>query len=113
MSTLHVISHSPFGDNRLSSCLRLLGSQDALLLCGDAVYALQPDSAPLKALQAAGLASRLFALDEDLQARGIHRRRWRSSAKRVGQRTGCGAAPYRLARHLYSPMAFQSAPLHL
>ena len=35
MSTLHVISHSPFGDNRLSSCLRLLGSQDALLLCGD------------------------------------------------------------------------------
>ncbi|NER60335.1 sulfurtransferase complex subunit TusB [Pseudomonas sp. MAFF212428] len=72
MSTLHVISHSPFGDDRLSSCLRLLGSQDALLLCGDAVYALQPDSAPLKALQAAGLVSRLFALDEDLQARGIH-----------------------------------------
>lgn len=72
MSTLHVISHSPFGDNRLSSCLRLLGSQDALLLCGDAVYALQPGSEPLKVLQAANLAARLYALEEDLQARGIH-----------------------------------------
>jgi tRNA 2-thiouridine synthesizing protein B len=37
MATLHVLSHSPFTDSRLSSCLRILGSQDALLLCGDAV----------------------------------------------------------------------------
>lgn len=71
MSTLHVISHSPFGDNRLSSCLRLLGSNDGLLLCGDGVYALQPGSEPLKALQQANLGARLFALEEDLQARGI------------------------------------------
>ena len=40
MSTLHVLSHSPFTDTRLSSCLRLLGSADGLLLCGDAAYAL-------------------------------------------------------------------------
>ncbi|TDF86324.1 sulfurtransferase complex subunit TusB [Pseudomonas sp. H9] len=72
MSTLHVISHSPFGDNRLSSCLRLLGSNDGLLLCGDAVYALQPGSAPLVNLQASNLQGRLFALEEDLQARGIN-----------------------------------------
>ena len=39
MKTLHVIAHSPFGDERLASCLRLLGAEDALLLCGDAVYA--------------------------------------------------------------------------
>ncbi|MFK0089923.1 sulfurtransferase complex subunit TusB [Pseudomonas sp. NPDC090755] len=71
MSTLHVISHSPFGDNRLSSCLRLLGSQDGLLLCGDAVYALQPGSEPLASLQAYQLQGRLFALEEDLQARAI------------------------------------------
>ena len=71
MSTLHVIAHSPFGDNRLSSCLRLLGPEDALLLCGDAVYALQPGSAPRQALQAAALGPRLYALDEDLQARAI------------------------------------------
>ena len=69
MSTLHVIAHSPFGDNRLTSCLRLLGPDDGLLLCGDAVYALQPGSAPLAGLRT--IASRLFALEEDLLARGI------------------------------------------
>ncbi len=69
MSTLHVIAHSPFGDNRLTSCLRLLGPDDGLLLCGDAVYALQPGSAPLAGLST--IASRLFALEEDLLARGI------------------------------------------
>ena len=67
MSTLHVLSHSPFSDNRLTSCLRLLGAQDAILLCGDAVYALQPDSAPFNALQ----ARVVFALAEDTQARGL------------------------------------------
>ena len=50
MATLHVLSHSPFTDSRLSSCLRILGSQDALLLCGDAVYALQDGSAQRQAL---------------------------------------------------------------
>ena len=71
MPTLHVLSHSPFGDDRLDSCLRLLGSNDALLLCGDAVYALRDGSDTQRLLQTAGLAQRLFALDEDLQARAI------------------------------------------
>ncbi|MGF6392063.1 sulfurtransferase complex subunit TusB [Pseudomonas plecoglossicida] len=71
MPTLHVISHSPFGDDRLDSCLRLLGSDDALLLCGDAVYALRDGSDTRRLLQAANLDQRLFALDEDLQARAI------------------------------------------
>lgn len=71
MPTLHVISHSPFGDDRLGSCLRLLGDEDALLLCGDAVYALRDGSEPQRLLQAAALEQRLFALDEDLQARGV------------------------------------------
>ncbi|MCU1731783.1 MULTISPECIES: sulfurtransferase complex subunit TusB [unclassified Pseudomonas] len=69
MSTLHVISHSPFSDNRLYSCLRLLGPHDGLLLCGDAVYALQPGSAPLAGLRTLG--PRLYVLEEDLQARAI------------------------------------------
>ncbi|TFF38091.1 sulfurtransferase complex subunit TusB [Pseudomonas sp. RIT623] len=72
MNTLHVIAHSPFGDERLASCLRLLGPQDALLLCGDATYALKAGSAPSVALQAANLGERLFALAEDLNARGLH-----------------------------------------
>ena len=50
MSTLHVLSHSPFGDERLTSCLRLLGAADALLLSGDAAYALQPGTAPFLSL---------------------------------------------------------------
>ncbi|WP_335944328.1 sulfurtransferase complex subunit TusB [Pseudomonas sp. G166] len=74
MSTLHVLSHSPFGDNRLASCLRLLGNQDALLLCGDATYALQPGSPPFEALQGAGV--NLFVLAEDLQARALDTPDW-------------------------------------
>ncbi|CAM3191023.1 sulfur relay protein DsrH [Pseudomonas floridensis] len=70
MSTLHVLSHSPFTDTRLDSCLRLLGPQDGVLLCGDATYALLPDSAPLQKLREAGLQS-LFVLEEDVQARNL------------------------------------------
>ncbi|MGY2239041.1 sulfurtransferase complex subunit TusB [Pseudomonas gingeri] len=76
MSTLHVLSHSPFTDSRLGSCLRLLGSEDALLLTGDAVYALQPRSLPLEALEERAPELRLFALDEDLLARGLECPDW-------------------------------------
>jgi len=67
MSTLHVLSHSPFGDDRFSSCLRLLGSEDALLLCGDATYALQPGTQPFQDLETIG--QKRFVLLEDAQAR--------------------------------------------
>lgn len=69
MSTLHVLSHSPFGDDRLSSCLRVIGANDALLLTGDAVYALQKGTAPFNALHARNPA--LFVLAEDAQARSL------------------------------------------
>jgi tRNA 2-thiouridine synthesizing protein B len=69
MSTLHVLSHSPFGDDRLTSCLRLIGSADALLLSGDAVYALQAGTAPFSALQSRQI--KLLVLAEDAQARAI------------------------------------------
>ncbi|MGH8355355.1 MAG: sulfurtransferase complex subunit TusB [Pseudomonas sp.] len=71
MATLHLLSHSPFSDSRLSSCLRLLGPLDALLLSGDAAYALQPGSAPRQALELMPASIALFALDEDLQARAL------------------------------------------
>ncbi|MBV4471042.1 sulfurtransferase complex subunit TusB [Pseudomonas siliginis] len=74
MSTLHVLSHSPYGDDRLSSCLRLLGSADAVLLSGDAVYALQPDTVPFSTLQERAI--RLFVLIEDAQARAIEIPDW-------------------------------------
>lgn len=71
MKTLHLLSHSPYGDDRLNSCLRLLGADDGLLLSGDAVYALQPDSAAHKALASRPSGAGLYALAEDLQARNI------------------------------------------
>jgi len=74
MSTLHVLSHSPFGDDRLTSCLRLIGSADALLLSGDAVYALQPGTAPFTDLQSRQI--KLWVLAEDAQARAIEVPDW-------------------------------------
>lgn len=67
MATLHILSHSPFTDSRLESCLNVLGPDDAVLLCGDACYAL---------LETAACAAhtgehRIYALQEDLEARNI------------------------------------------
>ena len=69
MPTLHVLSHSPFADERLTSCLRVIGANDGLLLSGDAAYALQPGTVPFTALSTRGL--KLFVLTEDAQARAL------------------------------------------
>lgn len=71
MATLHQLSHSAFSDSRLSSCLRLLGSSDGLLLCGDAVYALQAGTPQRQALELMSDSIGLFVLEEDLLARAI------------------------------------------
>ncbi|WP_122666243.1 sulfurtransferase complex subunit TusB [Pseudomonas viridiflava] len=75
MSTLHVLSHSPFTDTRLTSCLRLLGPADAVLLCGDATYALTDSTAPLQALQALS-DNAVFVLEEDIHARSMAAPDW-------------------------------------
>jgi tRNA 2-thiouridine synthesizing protein B len=72
MPTLHIVSHSPFADQRLASCLRALGPADALLLCGDAVLALQCGSEPGLALSELPNSVAVHALEEDLVARGIN-----------------------------------------
>jgi len=72
MATLHLLSHSPFADSRLASCLHLVNADDALLLCGDAVYALKDGTAQRKALDLMPESIALFALDEDVAARGIN-----------------------------------------
>ena len=82
MSTLHVLSHSPFTDSRLGSCLRLCGAQDAVLLCGDATYALQAGSAPFQALEVSALV--IFVLAEDAQARGLVLPQWAKSVDYPG-----------------------------
>ncbi|MET0612583.1 MAG: sulfurtransferase complex subunit TusB [Pseudomonas caspiana] len=75
MSTLHVLSHSPFTDGRLTSCLRFLGPADGVLLCGDATYALTDSTAPLQALQALS-DNEVFVLEEDIQARSMPAPDW-------------------------------------
>ncbi|QEY63398.1 sulfurtransferase complex subunit TusB [Metapseudomonas lalkuanensis] len=71
MATLHILSHSPFTDSRLGSCLRLLGPDDGLLLSGEAVYALQPGSVARQALELMPESIALHALAEDLEARAL------------------------------------------
>ena len=71
MATLHMLSHSPFSDGRLSSCLHLLTDGDALLLCGDAVYALQAGTAHRRSLDLMPETIALFALEEDVAARAM------------------------------------------
>ena len=71
MATLHLLSHSPFSDGRFTSCLPLLGDEDALLLTSDATYALQAGSEPCQALEQLSEQVALFALEEDVRARAI------------------------------------------
>ena len=72
MAILHLLSHSPFNDGRFDSCLLLLGADDGILLSGDATYALQTGSKPAQMLKALPAGNALFALQEDLQARGMN-----------------------------------------
>lgn len=71
MATLHLLSHSPFSDDRLVSCLRLLGQGDAVMLTGDAVYALTKGTEQRQRLESLNPSNSLFALQEDLLARGL------------------------------------------
>lgn len=70
-TTLHLLSRSPFVDNSLKSCLRVLAAGDGLLLTGDAVYALQAHAAPWMLLSQLPDSVSIFALLEDVEARGI------------------------------------------
>ncbi|MDO9318723.1 MAG: sulfurtransferase complex subunit TusB [Gammaproteobacteria bacterium] len=88
LSTLHTVNKSAFGSDALASCLRVARSGDAILLLEDGVY----NPVDAAALVGAGLARdilaenqsragpaptggsegiRIYALREDLQARGI------------------------------------------
>ena len=70
MATLHLLSQSPWRQP-LDSVLRLLSADDALLLCGDACQALHTGSDAWPLLQALPATVRLYALQEDLQARNL------------------------------------------
>lgn len=63
LSTLHTVNKSAFGSEALASCLHVARSGDAILLLEDGVYNAVDVPAPV--------GIRIYALQEDLQARGI------------------------------------------
>ena len=77
MSTLHVVSHSPFSDSRLDSCLRICGAEDAILLCGDGAYGLHAPALHTKDVK-------VFVLAEDMQARNLPLPDWADSVDYPG-----------------------------
>ncbi|CAM5495486.1 sulfurtransferase complex subunit TusB [Stutzerimonas degradans] len=71
MATLHVLCASPFASDHFAGCLPLLGAGDGLLLCGDAVYALQAGTAQRQRLEQLAPDIALYALAEDVEARAL------------------------------------------
>lgn len=69
MSTLHLISKSPFAHSALDDYLRACGERATLVLIEDAVNAALRDSTWAMRLQQAGHT--VFVLDADCAARGL------------------------------------------
>ncbi|NKF50597.1 sulfurtransferase complex subunit TusB [Shewanella sp. WXL01] len=63
---LHHIQTSVQNDNALTLCLRYIGEQDAIILCGDAINALLDTS-----WQQALAGTNVFILEQDMQSRGL------------------------------------------
>lgn len=71
MTTLHILNAAPTHNSQLSSCLRMVSSGDAILLCGEAVQTLRSGSAAAEQLLACQQKYHLYALQEDVAARAI------------------------------------------
>ncbi len=75
MTTLHILNASPVQSTQLNSCLRVLTDDDGIVLCGEAVQLLRKGSIALRKLLDFDGSYRLYALSEDIQARGIDTKR--------------------------------------
>ena len=71
MPVLHIVNKSPFDRNSLDSCLRLAKADSAILLIEDGIYAIQKNSASSDKIHQALGNHPVYALQPDLQARGI------------------------------------------
>jgi tRNA 2-thiouridine synthesizing protein B len=71
MSVLHIINKSPFDRNSLDTCLRLAKKGSAILLIEDGIYAAQKNTAVADKIDAAVVKHTVYALEPDLDARGI------------------------------------------
>jgi tRNA 2-thiouridine synthesizing protein B len=68
---LHIVNKSPFQTRTLDSCLRFAQPGDALLLIEDGVYGATVGSAAESAVRQACETLKVFALQPDLDARGM------------------------------------------
>lgn len=68
---LHILRHSPHSEPRFASCLRAINSGQSLLLIEDAVYGLLPGSSSRSSLEYLPATINIYAMDVDLQARGL------------------------------------------
>ncbi len=71
MSVLHIINKSPFEKNSLDTCLRLAKKGSTILFIEDAIYATQQNTAIAQKIDAAVARHNVYALEPDLDARGI------------------------------------------
>ncbi len=71
MATLHIVNKSPFERNSLDTCLRLAKQDSAILLIEDGIYAVQQNTAIADKIGAAVARHTVYALEPDLDARGI------------------------------------------
>lgn len=68
---LHIINKSPFEKTSLASCLRAATKGGALLLIEDGVYAAVKNSAVESSLRGAMAGMPVYALQPDIEARGL------------------------------------------
>jgi tRNA 2-thiouridine synthesizing protein B len=72
MPVLHIVNKSPFERNSLDTCLRLAKADSAILLIEDGIYAVQKNTTASTKLQQALGNHPVYALQPDLQARGVN-----------------------------------------
>ncbi|MDH3386573.1 MAG: sulfurtransferase complex subunit TusB [Gammaproteobacteria bacterium] len=72
MPVLHIVNKSPYDRNSLDTCLRLARADAAILLIEDGIYAAQKNAAASDKVQHALGKHPIYALQPDLQARGIN-----------------------------------------
>jgi tRNA 2-thiouridine synthesizing protein B len=68
---LHIVNKSPLQTSTLATCLRMAQAGDALLLIEDGVYAATAGSATEASMQAACASLKVYALQPDMDARGV------------------------------------------
>jgi tRNA 2-thiouridine synthesizing protein B len=68
---LYTVNKSPLSTNSLSSVLRIAPPGSPVLLYEDGVYAAMPGAASTPLIEQALAAHPVYALDADLEARGI------------------------------------------